>query len=91
MAPAGVLKRADRGLVEVIARALDSFRQLTQQVVTKSGDVVEIEKHAKAADAVAIRNMLGALGCTPVDRSKIVLDTKDKPAPSGFDAFGPPN
>ena len=83
-APAGVLKFADRGAVEVLARAIHSFRQLTEEVVTKSGEVIDVEKQAKAADAKSILAMLGAFGMTPADRSKVRID-KPAAAPTGFD------
>ncbi len=90
--PPGVLKFADRGAVEVLVRSLESFRQLTEQVVTKTGEVVEIEKLAKPADAKAILAMLGAFGCTPADRSKVQV-SKPAAVKTGFEAFddlGPP-
>lgn len=86
MAPPGVLKWADRGLVELAARALTSLREKFVDVATKEG-VQTIAKGFDNKAAAVFFRCLTEMGLSPVSRSKVqVPKSNDAPA-SGFDAL----
>lgn len=70
--PEGVLRRADRMAVEMAARLWTKLRDGT----------------AKPAEVGILSSLLGRLGMTPADRSKVSVVKPAKPKGNAFGAIG---
>jgi hypothetical protein len=83
-APAGVLKFADRILLELAAKGLVAVRERLMTVVIKDLGPIEVEKPFDAKAHAAVFKYLTEMGLSPVSRSKVKVDAPPG-APSGFD------
>lgn len=83
-APSGVLKEADRPLVEMAAKAYAAVREREMSVVTKDGIILTVDKPFDAKAHAALFRYLTEMGLSPVSRSKVKVD-KPPAAASGFD------